>query len=182
LGCHDRHQRTPTSAPLNAYTCTDIDDGYSTTVRAESAAKAAQAYVDGGGWHVDDRTIWIRVQVDGHGVHRIAIEPEAPTCANNSDGHDWRDLYTTGSGGGVLITERRGHSARSRASRAYTRCATIRTIPITSPTATTTNRGHGSPSLIMGAGFLRVARTERTNIRDIFANTLTTRRPACIVL
>ena len=93
-------------APLNAYTCTDIDDGYSTTVRAESASKAAQAYVDGGGWHVDDRTIWIRVRVDGHGVHRIAIEPEAPTCANNSDGHDWRDLYTTGSGGGVLITER----------------------------------------------------------------------------
>jgi len=129
---------TDTSAPLNAYTCTDIDDGYSTTVRAESAAKAAQAYVDGGGWHVDDRTIWIRVQVDGHGVHRIAIEPEAPTCANNSDGHDWRDLYTTGSGGGVLITE------------------------LTSPTATTINRGHGSPSLIMGAGFLRVARTERT--------------------
>ena len=93
-------------APLTAYTCTDIDDGYSATVRAESAAKAAQAYVDGGGWHVDDRTIWIRVRVDGHGVHRIAIEPEAPTCANNSDGHDWRDLHTTGSGGGVLITER----------------------------------------------------------------------------
>lgn len=108
---------------------------------AESAAEAAQDYVDGGVWDDVDSTSWIHVYAwrrgyvldeDGDLVqltidreaHTIEIEPDEPECVD-SDGHDWQSPYDVlggipenpgvwGNGGGVIIREVCAHCGRYR--------------------------------------------------------------------
>lgn len=100
-------------------------------IEAESARAAAQSYVNGGDWHVDDRTIWIDVRVaelprepdeldlEHDSRHRIAVEPAEPDCVDQNGRrrrglHAWsNDVRLVGGlrenpgvfacGGGVVI-------------------------------------------------------------------------------
>jgi hypothetical protein len=106
------------------------DDGNAEiTVECATGQEAAQEYVDGGEWGETTRTDWIHVYAwrvgineDGELVrvdnekHRIELEPEAPSCVDGGDEHDWQAPYeivggieenpgVSGNGGGVIMTE-----------------------------------------------------------------------------
>jgi hypothetical protein len=99
---------------------------------AESAAEAAQEYVDGGAWGETESTAWITVYVwrealvldpdtgeveeiqVGRDSHTATIEPDEPDCS--ADEHDWQSPHEVvggieenpgvwGHGGGVVMTE-----------------------------------------------------------------------------
>lgn len=92
-------------------------------IEAETSREAAQEYVDGGDWNLDDGTIWITVyttEIDdgeevGENQHEIAIDPPEPDCEPGHD-HDWQSPYDLvggikenpgvwGKGGGVVMEE-----------------------------------------------------------------------------
>jgi len=130
-------------AILPGWTATSVgDDMYYEA--AESAAEAAQDYVDDGDW-AEERpsTIWISVWTwrravvtchDGEEVelrldreqHEIELEPDEPECSHDDDhDHDWRTPHEVvggirenpgcwGHGGGVIMREVCAHCAYYR--------------------------------------------------------------------
>src|SRR5438067_469361 len=108
---------------MKRYLCND--GNAEIEIAADSAREAAQQYVDGGDWGVNQETDWVDVYVqeideDGEEVGdrqciKIAIEPDEPECSDGNE-HDWQSPHSLlggieenpgvwGHGGGVIITE-----------------------------------------------------------------------------
>ncbi len=112
---------------LTTYRCTD--GNADVDIEAESAEDAAQEYVDGGEWGMDEegaKTTWIDVwctpldedgepDEDEREKVTITLQPTEPECSSE-DGHDWQSPIEVvggieenpgvwGKGGGVTITE-----------------------------------------------------------------------------
>lgn len=106
----------------------DGGNGGTREIEAESLREAldqAAAWARDGDWPIDDRTIWVRVEVTAteadeddyteSGSIRVAIDPEEPECDGGTE-HDWQSPVEIvggiaenpgvwGHGGGVTITE-----------------------------------------------------------------------------
>jgi hypothetical protein len=79
-------------------------------VIAETAADAAQQYVDGTDWGATTKTTWVNVYItdpaepDEHPeMHKVAIDPAEPGC--HEPEHEYRQTGVSGHGGGVRIHE-----------------------------------------------------------------------------
>jgi hypothetical protein len=88
-------------------------------IEADTAEEAAQEYVDGGEWGVNEfgKTAWIEVRVWPASMTRqeamddgedeaimVRVDPDEPEC-DSEDGHDWQESGSIGNGGGVITTE-----------------------------------------------------------------------------
>lgn len=100
------------------------ESGHVETYDAPTAEDAAQAYVDGGDWHVEpgSGTVFHRIIVADRDPSdpdaetetiRIAVDPEPPPCVDEDgethdethDSHAWGPERVRGNGGGVIIHE-----------------------------------------------------------------------------
>lgn len=108
----------------NTFLCAD-DSGTKEIITADSAERAAEAYVDGGDWGDSPHTIWVDVYVTELGAtggtvgprerHTVTVDPTEPRCADAE--HDWQSPHEIVGGleshpgvrgndrGGVIITE-----------------------------------------------------------------------------
>lgn len=90
----------------NVYTCTD-GHGVEEIISASCAESAAAEYVAEGDWPAEPKTYWIDIAtVDADGTEErwlIPVNPTAPTCPSGD--HEWGEVSTRASGGGVVFHE-----------------------------------------------------------------------------